>query len=225
MKSNIHKFQKTKKQIMSKNLKSILVFAISIALLSCSKDDESTPTPTPSPTALEVKTVSNLFAPSSGIPPATTGDFVKFNFATNQIVTTGDSWDIAFRSTTILVNGGVVGNATEPNRTGVGAASVLTGVFANITSAPADNLFNQDSAVGKAIPTGSNNGWYNYNSATNVVSPIAGKVLVIKTHDGKYAKMEILNYYQDAPANPTGVEPSRYYKFNFVYQPNGTKNF
>ena len=73
--------------------------------------------------------------------------------------------------------------------------------------------------------TGSNNGWYNYNSATNVVSPIAGKVLVIKTHDGKYAKMEILNYYQDAPANPTGVEPSRYYKFNFVYQPNGTKNF
>lgn len=207
-----------------KNLKSILVLAISIALFSCSKDDEPTPTPTPSPTALTVQTFSNLFAPSAGVPPNTTGNFIKFNLSTNQIVT-GDNWDVAFRATTILINGGVAGNATEPNRTGQGAASVLTGVFANITAAPADNLFNQDSATAKAIPTGSGNGWYNYNGATNVVSPIAGKVLVIKTHDGKYAKMEILNYYQDAPANPTGTEPSRYYKFNFVYQPNGTKNF
>ncbi len=207
------------------NLKSILVFAISIALFSCSKDDETKPTPTSSPTGLEVKTVTNLFAPSGGVPPATTGDFVKFNLATNQIVTTGDNWDVAFRATTILINGGVAANVTEPNRTGVGAAAVVTGIFANITTAPADNLFSQDTATGKAIPTGSNNGWYNYNSATNVVAPIAGKVLVIKTQDGKYAKMEILNYYQDAPANPTGTEPSRYYKFNFVYQPNGTKNF
>ena len=206
-----------------KNLKSILVLAISIALFSCSKDNEPTPTPTSSPTALTVQTFSNLYAPVSGVPPNTTGDFVKFSFATNAIVTTGDNWDVAFRSTTILVNGGVASTG-QPARTGVGAGSVATGTFANITTAPADNLFNQDITTANAIPTGSGNGWYNYNGATNVVSPIAGKVIVVKTHDGKYAKMEILNYYQDAPANPTGTEPSRYYKFNFVYQPNGTKN-
>ena len=207
-----------------KNLKSLLVFAISFAIFSCSKDDEPTNTTIPSPTALTIQTYSNLFAPVSGVPPNTTGEFVKFSFATNQIVATGDNWDIAFRSTTILVNGGVAATG-QPVRTGVGAGAIVTGTFANITIAPADNLFAQDGLTSNAIPTGSNNGWYNYNGATNVVSPIAGKVIVIKTHDGKYAKMEILNYYQDAPANPTGTEPSRYYKFNFVYQPNGTKNF
>lgn len=167
-----------------KTLKSILVLAISIALFSCSKDDEPTPTPTPSPTALTVQTFSNLFAPSAGVPPNTTGDFVKFSLSTNQIVTTGDNWDVAFRSTTILVNGGVAASG-QPARTGVGAGSVVTGTFASVTTAPADNLFTQDSATGNAIPTGSGNGWYNYNGQTNVVSPIAGKVLVIKTHDGK----------------------------------------
>lgn len=207
-----------------KNFKTILVLAISIALFSCSKDDETSPAPTPSATALTVQTYSNLFAPSTGVPPNTTGDFVKFSFSTNQIVTTGDNWDVAFRATSILVNGGIAASG-QPTRTGVGAASVVTGTFTNITTAPTDNLFAQDSATGNAIPTGSGNGWYNYNGATNIVSPIAGKVIVVKTHDGKYAKMEILNYYKDAPANPTGTEPSRYYKFNYVYQPNGSKNF
>lgn len=207
-----------------KNFKTILVVAISFAFFSCSKDDESTPTTTGS-TALTVQTFSNLHAPATGGGgQPVSGDFVKFNFATGQIVTAGDNWDIAFRSTTILVNGGVAGT-DQPARTGVGAASVTTGTFADIISAPSDNLFTQDTATSYAIPTGSGNGWYNYNGATNVISPIAGRVIVVKTHDGKYAKMEILNYYQNAPVNPTGTEPSRYYKFNFVYQPNGSKKF
>jgi HmuY protein len=207
-----------------KSLKSILVVAIVFTLFSCAKDDEPTPvvnTP-PAANALEVKTFADLHAPVFGVPPNTTGDFVKFNFATNAIVT-GDNWDVAFRSTTILVNGGVAGTG-QPARTGVGSGSVATGIFSGITTAPADNLFAQDSATTFAVPTGSNNGWYNYNSATNLVSPIAGKVIVVKTHDGKYAKMEILSYYQNGTPNATATN-GRYYKFNFVYQPNGTKNF
>ena len=199
--------------------KSIFAIAISIVLFSCSEDDKpATPTP------LTVQTFSNLYAPSGGIPPNTTGDFIKFSFSTNNIVTTGDKWDVAFRSTTILVNGGVAASG-QPARTGVGAGAVLTSSFAGITTVPADNLLLQDSATTYAIPTGSNNGWYNYNGQTNLVTPIAGKVIVVKTHDGKYAKMEILSYYKDAPASPTGTEPSRYYKFNYVYQADGTKNF
>ncbi|WP_395046302.1 HmuY family protein [Flavobacterium sp.] len=206
-----------------KNFKTILVLAISVAFFSCSKDDE--PTQTSTPTALTVQTFSNLYAPviGGGGQPVS-GDFVKFSFATGQVIATGDNWDIAFRSTTILVNGGVA-TTGQPERTGIGAASIVSSIFSNVTTAPVDNLFNQDTATLNAIPTGSGNGWYNYNSSNNVISPIAGKVIVVKTHDGKYAKMEILNYYQNAPANPTGTEPSRYYKFNFVYQPNGSKNF
>jgi len=45
--------------------------------------------------------------------------------------------------------------------------------------------------------------------------------LVIRTHDDKYAKVEILSYYKDAPAEPDGfVDESRFYTFNYVYNPN-----
>ena len=39
--------------------------------------------------------------------------------------------------------------------------------------------------------------------------------------DGKYAKVEILSYYQGAPDSPDAfTDQSRYYTFNYVYQPN-----
>jgi hypothetical protein len=202
-----------------KNLKSSLFFiAIALVAASCSSDDNHTTS------AVDTKTVSNLHAPvtsNPGEPPA--GDFVKFSFATGEVVTSGEDWDIAFRATAILVNGGTAAT-DQPERTGLGAASVVTGTFAGVITAPDDSLFAQD-ATTTAIPTGSGNGWYSYNADTHVISPIAGRVIVVKTHDGKYAKMEILNYYQDAPAMPTGLEPSAYYKFNYSYQPNGTKIF
>ena len=72
-----------------------------------------------------------------------------------------------------------------------------------------------------AISTGSGNGWYTYNGQTHVISPTPGKILVFKTHDGLYAKIEILSYYKDSPANPNAfTDPSRYYTFNYIYQPN-----
>ena len=56
---------------------------------------------------------------------------------------------------------------------------------------------------------------------TNIVSPIPGKVLVFRTRDGKYAKVEVLSYYENAPANPDPQsDASRYYTFNYVYNPN-----
>jgi len=44
-------------------------------------------------------------------------------------------------------------------------------------------------------------------------------VLVIRTHDGKYAKLEILSYYENAEPNAT-FDNYRYYTFDYVYQPN-----
>ena len=54
---------------------------------------------------------------------------------------------------------------------------------------------------------------------------IAGKVFVVKTHDGKYAKFEILSYYKDAPATPDATSVGRYYTFNYAYQANSTTTF
>ena len=93
-------------------------------------------------------------------------------------------------------------------------------------------FFRTDNApTGYAIKTGSGNGWYNYNGATQLVTPIPGRVLVIRTASGKYAAMEILNYYKggvtpDASASDNDkLMKQRYYTFRFTYQSNGTKAF
>ena len=82
-----------------------------------------------------------------------------------------------------------------------------------------------ETATALAITTGSGKGWYNYDAANNWISPIAGKVLVIKTGDGKFAKMEILSYYKDAPSAVSATAIARYFTFRYIYQANGSKKF
>lgn len=197
--------------------KSVLVVSIFSLLASCSTDD------TPKPVTLETKTFANLYAPQTGGQGQPVGGaFTKFSFSQNAIVT-DDSWDIAFRGTTILVNGGAaIGITDEPTRTGSGAVSIVSNTLAGVTVVPESSTFKQDGANTYAISTGSGNGWYNYDPTNNLITPIAGKILVVKTHDGKYAKMEIISYYKDAPANPDPTVGSRYFTFKFVYQPSGT---
>lgn len=152
-------------------------------------------------------------------PPVVTGNFIKFSFSEGKVTTSETDWDIAFRGTTIIVNGGKAsGIAEEPKRTGKAAAYLAKGTFESINQISED-LFKQDSKEGGlAIKTGSGNGWYNYNSNTHIIEPIPGKVLVFKTFDGKYAKIEILSYYKDAPDKITKETPSQYYSFNYEYQ-------
>jgi HmuY protein len=199
--------------------KSILVLSVFSLLTSCSSDDENTS----ATVTLETKTFSNLYAPQTGGQGQPVGGaFTKFSFSQNETVT-DDSWDIAFRGTTIVVNGGTaIGITDEPARTGSGAVSIVSNTLDAITTIPTASTFVQDGTNTYAIPTGSGNGWYNYNATNNLITPIAGKVFVIKTHDGKYAKMEIISYYKDAPANPDASSLTRYFTFKYVYQPSGT---
>jgi len=67
--------------------------------------------------------------------------------------------------------------------------------------------------------------WYNYNPETHEISSKQGVVIVVKTFDGKYAKMRIVNYYQGNPAEYNQENKSRYYTFEYVYQPDGSRNF
>ncbi|MEL1241304.1 HmuY family protein [Flavobacterium flavipallidum] len=192
---------------------SLLAFILFIA--SCSNDDKEDTV-----AEVETQTFSNLDATSSS-------DFTKFSFSKNAVVT-DDSWDIAFKGTTILVNGGTkIGITGEPDRTGAAAVSIVSGTFAEVKEFPLASTFAQDAQGVYAIPTGSGNGWYSYNSSTHLISPIAGKVFVVKTHDGKYAKFEILSYYKDAPLTPDPLDSAstRYYTFKFAYQANSTTTF
>ncbi len=192
----------------------LIVALITITMVSCSKNNDPISEP------VESKKTENFHAPQTtdftANPPATSGEFAKFNFKTGSKVT-GDNWDIAFRGTRILVNGGeMIGLTDEPARTGNASLVLQTGTFGDIVEAPADSEFKQDANAVYALPHGSGNGWYTYNRQTNLVSRIAGKVIVIKTIEGHYVKMEILSYYKDLDNSGD----SRYYTFNYVYNPN-----
>lgn len=201
---------------MKKNLISYFAFSflIVVTVVSCKKDD-------PAPVVLTAATSSNLVAD----PAATGNHFAFFSLEKNEVVPYTDSatskWDIAIRSTTILTNGGTSGP-------GAGGGFVQRAVsFDTYKAIPADSAFRSDNNLlaSYAIPTGSGNGWYNYDFTTNIISPIPGNVLVVRTATGKYAKIEILSYYKDAPATPGATDVSRYYTFRFVYQPDGSKSF
>ncbi|AFL83418.1 hypothetical protein Belba_0766 [Belliella baltica DSM 15883] len=196
-----------------------LIFTVSIAtlLFSCDDNDDLVPT-----TPLEVTMVEDLAAPNDEID-RNTGEvvvvrpFQYFSLERNELVTETEDWDLAFKGTTIRVN-------SSKNV----EAAIVNGIFEEISEVPANATFSTDSDNTFAIPTGSGSGWYNYNSATFTVTPIPGRVILVKSTDGNYLKLEILSYYK---GNPPAAEidpritPSGYYTFRYVLQANGTSKF
>jgi hypothetical protein len=200
-------------------MKTIKLFILSLVLITfhnCDDDD---------PVLLDTVsiTVEDLHAPQEGGQgQPISGLFAKFDFESGLQTESDSEWDVAFRGTTIIVNGGTsLGSADEPERTGDAGVYIFDGTMTEMTAVET-SLIIQDSADGYAIISGSGNGWYTYAGApTYLISPTPGKILVFRTRDGKYAKMEILSYYLGAPENPDAFsDPSRYYTFNYVYQPN-----
>ncbi|MEM1041052.1 MAG: HmuY family protein [Bacteroidota bacterium] len=196
-------------------------------------DDDPVPVPLP------VVTVSDVAADPAmggGGPGSGTGRFTLYDLDENEVVLSwaeedqavrdaainSPTWDIGFQSTTIIFNGGDSGP-------GMGTAQVLEDLFADVTEAPANGYAadgaNADCSTGFAVCTGSDNGWYNYNFMTNIVSPLPGRTIVMTTGEGDYAKVRVMSYYQGAPTDPDPFsDPSRYYTFEYVLQPDGSRN-
>jgi hypothetical protein len=191
-----------------------VIIIIASAFMACSKDDDAKPD-----APLTSTQVNNIEAD----PAVTSNHFAFYSLERNEAVALADSasnkWDLAFRSTTILINGGSSGLG------GAGAYVQRATTFDAFAGIPSDSVFRTDAAGAFAIPTGSGNGWYNYDFNTNVISPIPGNILVVRTAGGKYAKLEILSYYKNAPASPASTDTARYYTFRFIYQPDGSKSF
>ena len=192
-------------------MKPKLVFFLSIFFIfSC--DDSS------DLMSIEAMMVTNLYTPEfiGNGPNQQSANFIKFSFK-DQTTTEGDDWDIAFRGTEILVNGGFPGTNNEPTRTGLAAGYITIGNYGGIKSVN-ENLLHQDSQTQKAIPS-TNGGWYEIDN--NVIIPYSDKTLVFKTHNSRYAKVKIVSFYKDAPENISSFSSKpEYYTFSYTYQPN-----
>lgn len=195
----------------------VVLFLTASAFISSCDDDEETPV-----VQLEATMVSDLNSVS-------TKNYTLFSFSENDTISNSDSastnWDIGFRGTTIILNGGSSGP-------GNAAGQIVEGIFDELNEAPTTG-YTQDSESAKAI-VGSG-GWYTYTGTTTVpnhaILPNAGIILVLKTADEKFVKAEILSYYQGNPSTTTetfadlATRPaSRYYTFRYIYQPDGTNN-
>ena len=198
-----------------KTIKLLTLLAIFIGFSSCSDNDDDDPT-----LQVETEAVANLYAPQlGGQGQPISGDYTKFNFSTGAVTTSTTDWDIAFRGTDIILNGGVSSGGTdEPARNGNASGYIANGTMTGITSVNT-TLLEEDSLNAHVLAN-----WYTYTGPPNhLILPTAGKILVIKTRDGKYAKVEILSYYKDAPEEITldiATNDARYFTFNYVYQPN-----
>ena len=199
-----------------KTIKFLTLLLASMSFIACDSDSND---------LLPVVSIAveDLHAPQEGgMGQPISGPFTKFDFDTGMETESETDWDIAFRASDIIVNGGAsMGTTDEPTRNGDAGVYIVTGTMADVTEVDV-SLFTQDSGNGYAIMSGSGNGWYTYaGPPTFLITPTAGRILVFKTADGKFAKVEILSYYEGAPENPDAfTDQSRYYTFNYVYQPN-----
>jgi len=191
---------------------------------ACGSDSVIEPEP-PAPSTMTVDTVRNLSGDT-----ANTGSFTYYSLRTNAVITGADTlsnlWDIAFRGTTIWINGGSVrfgqGGAIVAGAPRYSAIYPLTN-FDTISVAPQTGYGTDEAPTDLAIPTGSGNGWYTYDAPNNFIQAIPGAVILLKTGDGKYAKLEILSYYKDANPQPFPFPTNfRFYTFRFTYQADGT---
>lgn len=200
---------------------SIIAAALVFAFTACS--DDTTGTNGEEESQLETHTVEDIPADTSY-----TGNITYYSLRENSLVEESDSastdWDIAFSGTTIYTN-------NEASGPGSGGAIVLDQSFDATTMAPSEGYAVDTTATNLAIPTGSDNGWYNYNTTTHIVTPLPDKTIVLRTADGEnYAKLKVLSYYKGHPDvssdefnNNPDEYPSRYYTFEYAIQLNGSR--
>ena len=148
---------------------------------------------------------------------APVGPFTLFSLAENRVIPNADSasasWDLAFRGTTVLLNGGTSGP-------GEGAGRILDAEFEAVTAAPeaaliADGAGECPRGEPLAVCTGSGNGWYTY---TGAIAPLPAKTLVVRLADGSgLAKLRFVSYALSEPL-ADGSRP-RYYTFEHARLP------
>ncbi|HEX9950567.1 MAG TPA: HmuY family protein [Rubricoccaceae bacterium] len=218
----------------------VLVAVAAFAFSACdSTDDPDTQVD------LSVRTATDVAADPAqrnpdGSPGTATNRYTLYSLRENRVVlnyntaSRADSattaWDIGFRGTSIIVNGGTSGP-------GQGQAVVIAAPFAEVTGVPVGTAFRTDGtdtcgtrpARALCEISGDANGFYTYTPFTGspggYITPTAGRTILVRTADGAgYAKVQVRSYYQGALEASAIVPGSvgRYYTFSYVLNPSGT---
>lgn len=140
-------------------------------------------------------------------------------------------WDVCFSgiyNSYITFNNGVIEGTPGYGGTGNGGMVVLDALFDELDEAPSDEIF--DSFMTEQTSSGWHNypqghkGWYFYSLQSHIMSAISGVTIVIRTGDGKFAKVEMKTLYLGNPENPTVNTPTPYFTFRYFLQEDGSRN-
>lgn len=123
-----------------------------------------------------------------------------YSLAEGKSVKEGENWDLAFNNTTIKLN----------SKHKVSGQILSNTSFDKVAKAP-ETGYKEDSQSTSVIPTGSGKGWYNYDMASHALTPIEGKIILIRNAAGKHYKIQVLSYYFDEQDyNETGFYTFKY---------------
>lgn len=225
----------------------LLLAAFGLFLTACDSTSETPPD-------LTVRTVADVAADPAERDPATgqtmgTDQYTLVSLRVQDDTTTAaderiilsssdevrtDSastqWDIGFRGSDIILNGGTSGP-------GAAVGVVVEEAFQDVDDALSYTLRRDGEAECPAIETpagpqpgtsravcgGSDNGWYTYvpfpGGRGGYLVPTPGRTLVVRLANNQgYAKINFQSYYQGAPepSTITASSPSRFYTFDYV---------
>ncbi|WP_316750408.1 HmuY family protein [Pedobacter gandavensis] len=111
-----------------------------------------------------------------------------------------ENWDLAFNNTAIKLN--------SKHKV---AGQVLSNTSFDKVVKAAESGYREDTQSSSVIPNGSGKGWYNYDMATHALTPIEGKIFLIRSAAGKQYKFQVLSYYFDElDYNDTGFYTFKY---------------
>lgn len=208
---------------------------------------ENNPNNTNNNTSLATKITINATAGGLGIAPTDPQNkYSYFNFETGTIVdlsdaeaATSNSWDIAFKRSTIKLNGGTSGtkgvkgfcannNEEAYDANGVAIASWFSTATSEtekedfskitLTDLPAESEFKTDSLVKAIKGDGTTEGWWLYNPTTHAVSANHSKYWVIRSNKGSsYAKLQITSLVKSTNFREVTI--------SFVVQATGETSF
>lgn len=193
-----------------------ILIALSLMVISCNKDDDN-------------DNDNDLNATTVKIDASSYTDWVYFSFSTGGLVTENDpanstSWDLGLMRHAFRTNSGTSGSGNG----GVINAGAVD--FDTYLEAPSNGYTVDDTVlIGAAddpmhipaIPVPGSSvisyTWGTLDMTTHQYT-MSNNVFVIKTADGKYAKMIVKNYYSDEGTSGN-------YTIDYVYQEDGTTSF
>ena len=225
----------------------LLLAALGLTLAACDTNEPD------DPPNLNVQTASNIAADPATRDPNTgqtmgTDQFTLFSLRTGQVVVNYDDveradsastqWDIGFRGSDIILNGGTSGP-------GAAVGLIVSETFESVTDAQDPGFtyrrdgesacpdistpFGAQPGPARAVCGGSGNGWYTYvpfpGNRGGYLVPTPGRTLVVRLADNSgFAKINFQSYYLNAPEASAINDRTegRYYTFEYVVNNQGS---